>query len=149
MARLNNARSRISSRLRPPQLAVSFECRLLAVATNPQYLSLWRDLLIDELSESGSVAQTHIVIAKLLKHTEFSATQIEQLVQIARSNRQVCLDHRRFGRSCLLRVLVEAQTQAIGRSGVLDLASLHPMGPASRRHAPHRSSRSPAWLWGG
>jgi hypothetical protein len=91
MARLNNARSRVSSleRSRPPQLAASFECRLLAVATKPQYLSLWRDLLIDELSESGSFAQTHIVIAKLLKHTEFSATQIEQLVQIARSNRQV------------------------------------------------------------
>jgi PIN domain len=48
-----------------------------------------RDLLIEELSESGSFAQTHIVIGKLFKHTDFSATQIEQLVQIAQSNSQI------------------------------------------------------------
>jgi predicted nucleic acid-binding protein len=48
-----------------------------------------RDHLIERLSESWSFAQTHIVVGKLQKHTEFSAAQIEQLVQIAQSNRQV------------------------------------------------------------
>jgi hypothetical protein len=32
---------------------------------------------------------THITIARLLKHTDFSVTQIEELVKIAQSNNQV------------------------------------------------------------
>jgi hypothetical protein len=48
-----------------------------------------RDLLIEELRNSGSFATTHLVVAKLLKHTDFSPLQIEELVQIARSNNQV------------------------------------------------------------
>jgi predicted nucleic acid-binding protein len=48
-----------------------------------------RDLLIEELSESWNFARTHVVISKLSKHTDFSATQIEQLIQIAQTNGQV------------------------------------------------------------
>ena len=48
-----------------------------------------RDLLIEDLRNSGSFATTHLVMARLLKHTDFSPLQIEELVQIARSNNQV------------------------------------------------------------
>ena len=48
-----------------------------------------RDSLIEELLNSGSFVTTHLVTAKLLKHRDFSPLQIEELVQIARSNNQV------------------------------------------------------------
>jgi len=48
-----------------------------------------RYLQITQLSESGSFATTHFVIAKLLKHTDFSPSQIEQLVRIAQTNNQI------------------------------------------------------------
>jgi hypothetical protein len=48
-----------------------------------------RDFLVEELRDSGSFMQTHSVVAKLLKHTDFSPVQIEQLVQIAQDNGQV------------------------------------------------------------
>jgi hypothetical protein len=48
-----------------------------------------RDLLIEELRASGSFARTHAIMAKMLRHTDFSAVQIEQLVQIAQTNGQV------------------------------------------------------------
>jgi hypothetical protein len=48
-----------------------------------------RDLLIDELRESSNFVQTHSVMAKLLKHADFSPVQIEQLLQIAQTNNQV------------------------------------------------------------
>jgi len=48
-----------------------------------------RDMLIDDLRNSGSFATTHFVMARLLKHTDFTPLQIEELVQIARSNSQV------------------------------------------------------------
>jgi hypothetical protein len=46
-------------------------------------------LLIEQLRNSGSFATTHFVVARLLKHTDFSALQIEELVQIGQSNNQV------------------------------------------------------------
>jgi predicted nucleic acid-binding protein len=48
-----------------------------------------RDLLVEELRNSGSFATTHLVMARLLKHTDFSPLQIDELVQIARSNSQI------------------------------------------------------------
>lgn len=48
-----------------------------------------RDLQITQLSESGSFATTHLVIAKLSKHTDFSPSQIEQLVSVAQTNNQI------------------------------------------------------------
>jgi predicted nucleic acid-binding protein len=48
-----------------------------------------RDLQITLLSESGSFATTHLVIARLAKHTDFSPSQIQQLVSIAQTNNQI------------------------------------------------------------
>jgi hypothetical protein len=48
-----------------------------------------RDLLVEDLRNTGSFVSTHLVVAKLLKQTDFSPLQIEELVQIARSNSQV------------------------------------------------------------
>lgn len=48
-----------------------------------------RDLQIAELSESRTFATTHVVIAKLAKHTDFSPSQIEAMVHIAQTNNQV------------------------------------------------------------
>ncbi|MCP3391875.1 PIN domain-containing protein [Bradyrhizobium sp. CCGB12] len=48
-----------------------------------------RDLHIAELCESRTFATTHLVIAKLAKHTDFSPTQIEELMRIAQTNNQV------------------------------------------------------------
>lgn len=48
-----------------------------------------RDVLIKELARSGSFAQTHAVIARLVKQTDFSPLQIEELVEIAQSNNQI------------------------------------------------------------
>jgi predicted nucleic acid-binding protein len=48
-----------------------------------------RDLLIQKLAKSTSFASTHAHIAQLLAQPEFSSTQVEQLVEIAKSNHQV------------------------------------------------------------
>lgn len=48
-----------------------------------------RDLLVEELTNSGSFASTHFIISKLAKQTDFSPAQIEALVNIAQSNNQV------------------------------------------------------------
>lgn len=48
-----------------------------------------RDLLIKRLADSGSFSQTHVVIAKLSKQTDFSPDQVEQLVKISEENNQV------------------------------------------------------------
>jgi hypothetical protein len=48
-----------------------------------------RDLHIEDLRNAGSFAGTHFAVSKLAKHTSFSPLQIEELVQIARSNSQV------------------------------------------------------------
>lgn len=52
---------------------------------------LERDSLIRRLANSKSFATTHIVIAKLSTHTEFSPSQVEQLVEIPDGNGQVGL----------------------------------------------------------
>jgi hypothetical protein len=48
-----------------------------------------RDLLIEQLANSGSFASTHLLIAKLAKQPDFSTAQVEQLVNIPESNNQV------------------------------------------------------------
>jgi PIN domain len=48
-----------------------------------------RDLLIQKLAVSGSFATTHILIGRLMAYSEFAPAQVDQLVQIAKSNNQV------------------------------------------------------------
>jgi hypothetical protein len=48
-----------------------------------------RDLLVEELRNSGNFATSHLVVAKLLRHTDFSPLQVEALAEVARSNSQV------------------------------------------------------------
>lgn len=48
-----------------------------------------KDLLIDKLTGSGTFRRTHEIVSRLMAHTDFSPTQIDQLVSIPDSNPQV------------------------------------------------------------
>jgi predicted nucleic acid-binding protein len=48
-----------------------------------------KDELIENLASSGSFYKTHLVIAKLSEIDDFSPDQVEQLIQIAQTNKQV------------------------------------------------------------
>jgi predicted nucleic acid-binding protein len=50
---------------------------------------LEKEILIRTLAASGSFAQTHSVIAKLSKFTDFTTAQLNEIVEAAISNRQV------------------------------------------------------------
>jgi predicted nucleic acid-binding protein len=50
---------------------------------------LEKDLLIRELAESGSFANTHVVFAKLSRYSDFNTDQINELVSAAITNSQV------------------------------------------------------------
>jgi len=50
---------------------------------------LEKELLIRNLAASGSFAQTHSVLAKLSKFTEFTTTQLNEIVEAAISNNQI------------------------------------------------------------
>ena len=67
------------------QISDFFKSRFPNIETAAE---LERDLLMQRLAKSGTFANTHIVIAKLLGQTEFSPAQVEQLVEIPDSNSQ-------------------------------------------------------------
>ena len=50
---------------------------------------LEKDILIRKLANSGSFAETHEIIAKLNKYTEFTIAQINAIVEATISNNQV------------------------------------------------------------
>jgi predicted nucleic acid-binding protein len=52
---------------------------------------LEKDLLIRDLAGSASFARTHAVIRKLRNHTDFTASQVDDIVAAANSNSQVYL----------------------------------------------------------
>jgi len=52
---------------------------------------LEKELLIRNLAESRNFAQTHLVVGKLSKFTEFTATQLNEIIDAAISNNQVSL----------------------------------------------------------
>jgi len=50
---------------------------------------LEKDIAIRDLASSGSFAQTHTVITRLNRHTDYSAAQINDIVSAVINNRQV------------------------------------------------------------
>lgn len=48
-----------------------------------------KNALIEDLAKSGSFAMTHLIIGNLAQLNDFSASQVEQLIQIADMNNQV------------------------------------------------------------
>lgn len=52
---------------------------------------LEKDLLIRDLAGSGSFARTHTLIRRLKNHTDFTASQVDDIVAAANSNSQIYL----------------------------------------------------------
>lgn len=50
---------------------------------------LEKDIMIRDLANSGSFAETHAIIAKLRQYTDFSMSQVNAIVQAAISNNQI------------------------------------------------------------